>query len=72
MSFNKVKIGIFSFLIVLSMPIGHALMGRWNLLEEIWVEPFEHWIEIISLALFLLPFLDTMPMKTKRVNYMRR
>jgi len=31
------------------------VMGRWNLLEEIWVEPFEHWIEItIISALFVL------------------
>jgi len=33
------------------------VMGRWNLLEEIWVEPFEHWIEITIISALFIAFL---------------
>ncbi len=35
------------------------VMGRWNLLHEIWVEPLEYWIEVglFFLALFVLLYL---------------
>jgi hypothetical protein len=35
------------------------ILGRWNLFTEIWIHPFEYWIEIsvMVLAMFLLLFL---------------
>ncbi len=33
------------------------IMGRWNLFKEIWVHPFEHWIENSVILLLLLGFL---------------
>lgn len=31
------------------------VMGRWNLLKEIWIDPFGHWVEnILILALFII------------------
>lgn len=35
------------------------IMGRWNLLKEIWIYPFEHWVEntiILSILLFFIGY----------------
>jgi len=33
------------------------VMGRWNLFKEIWVHPFEHWIEISIITILLIGFI---------------
>ena len=33
------------------------VMGRWNLFKEIWVHPFEHWLEILVIFILLLIFI---------------
>ena len=41
------------------------VMGRWNLLKEIWIHPFEHWIEV-SMIFGLLVFLVVVYIKETR------
>ena len=33
------------------------VMGRWDLLDEIWVKPFEHWVEILIISTCFLGFI---------------
>jgi hypothetical protein len=48
------------------------VIGRWNLFKEIWVHPFEHWLEnsIILLMLVLFSayyFIENYRQKSKKV-----
>jgi hypothetical protein len=33
------------------------VLGRWNLFKEIWIHPFEHWIEILIITLLFIAFI---------------
>lgn len=32
------------------------IIGRWNLFKEIWVHPFEHWVENLTILILLIGF----------------
>lgn len=33
------------------------ILGRWNLFKEIWIHPFEHWVEILIITILFFVFL---------------
>ena len=33
------------------------VMGRWNLFKEIWIHPFEYWVQILAITIVLILFI---------------
>jgi len=60
---NLIKIKTFDYAIRYAVPTVIIfwnfveVMGRWNLFKEIWVHPFEHWIEITIITILLIVFI---------------
>ena len=74
---NLIKISKFDYAIRYAVPTVIIfwnfveVSGRWNLFKEIWVHPFEHWVEngiiLILLLLFTIYYLfETYTHKTKK------
>ncbi len=45
------------------------IMGRWNLFKEIWLHPFDHWIENSLFLVGLIFSIYTVFMKTKKISH---
>ncbi|MEN8248245.1 MAG: hypothetical protein ABFS32_04890 [Bacteroidota bacterium] len=44
------------------------VMGRWDLFKEIWVHPFEHWIEILIITLLFIGFLGYYVVESRKAR----
>ncbi len=44
------------------------VLGRWNLFKEIWVHPFEHWLEILLITLLFCAFIVYYVYETRLEN----
>jgi len=44
------------------------VMGRWNLFQEIWIHPFQHWIELAVTSLILLGLITNYIIDKKQKN----
>lgn len=59
---NLIKINRFGYAIRYAIPTVIIfwnvveILGRWNLFDEIWIKPFEHWLEILIITLLFLGF----------------
>jgi hypothetical protein len=60
---NLIKIQKFDYAIRYAVPTVIIfwnfveVLGRWNLFKEIWVHPFEHWIEITIITILFFAFI---------------
>ena len=45
------------------------ILGRWNILNEIWVKPYEYWLEmVLTLAVFVVLFGVSLVEKKKGID----
>lgn len=60
---NLIKINKFDYAVRYAIPTVIIfwnfieVMGRWNLFKEIWIYPFQHWIEILIITVLLFGFI---------------
>lgn len=69
---NLVRISKFDYAIRYAVPTVIIfwnfieVIGRWNLLEEIWIAPFEHWLENAIILVLFIGFIVYYVIETKR------
>jgi len=44
------------------------ILGRWNILKEIWIEPFKYWLEILITTIVFFILLIISIFESKKIN----